>query len=121
MLHGHHDGNILFAGPPAAALAQIEDVSRREIYASSRRIRADLQAHKVISTLLEAYLGAFLEREMVGRPSGSGSDILTTFPHAEGAPLDKPSYVRATLDYVSGMTDRFAINCAKFLAGAASG
>lgn len=115
---GQHAGNLLLSGALSPALTRIEEISRSRIYANPKRVESDIVAQTTISTLLDSYMGAFHEREIRGEMTGDARRILATFPHAIEIPRDKSSYVRAVLDYVSGMTDRFAIDTARTLSGA---
>lgn len=112
VMNGDHPGDLVLAGPSADALKAIEKVSKKKIYSGRERVQTDLMAHKTISALLDTYLMAFLEREN-GRQSAWSRSILKSFPHADRVGTKAPEYVTAVLDYVSGMTDDFALRQAK--------
>jgi dGTPase len=117
VLSGDHPGDLVMQGEAAPALATVESVSRSRIYAGPERLKTDLLAHKVLTTLLHAYLSAFHERETKGKAMSSlAKNTLKSFPYADRVGNDKASYVRAVLDYVSGMTDAYAIDRAQLFA-----
>ena len=104
--------------PVRAALDRIESVSRSRIYVNKARQDLDLQAGRVINTLLEAFCSAFLEREETrnGRLSNRSRTILRSFPGSDRVDTqDREAWLRAVLDYVAGMTDGFAYERADLL------
>jgi dGTPase len=108
IISGDHPGDLVVQGPSAAALAPIAKVSKTKIYKSSERLQTDLVAHKTLTAMLDTYLMAFMERQD-GKVSAWSDSILQAFPHATSVGLAPEDYVRIVLDYVSGMTDEFAL------------
>ncbi|WP_114391664.1 dGTP triphosphohydrolase [Oleisolibacter albus] len=102
------------------ALREIEEVSYTRIYRGQQRCETDIVAARTVTTLLDAYCEAFLAREQAG-PDGElprrFASLLETVAGIHGMPYDRPGWVRALLDYVAGMTDRFAIRQAQLIAG----
>ncbi|QJE72835.1 dNTP triphosphohydrolase [Aerophototrophica crusticola] len=102
------------------ALKEIEEVSYTRIYRGQQRCETDIVAARTITTLLDAYGEAFLAREAAG-PYGElprrFSSLLETVPQVRAVPYDRAGWVRALLDYIAGMTDRFAIRQAQLIAG----
>lgn len=114
---GDHEGDLILAGQHKPALDEIERVSRARIYRSKQRLLVDLAGHQALTTILEAYLGAFLSREN-GNASVRDTLLLRMFPRSEEVAENADSYVPVVLDYVSGMTDEFARRQAELLAQA---
>lgn len=102
------------------ALKEISEVSYTRIYRGQQRCETDIVAARTITILLEAYGEAMLAREATGPdrelPRRYAS-LLETVPGIRAIPYDRAGWVRALLDYIAGMTDRFAIRQAQLIAG----
>ncbi len=102
------------------ALKEISEVSYTRIYRGQQRCETDIVAARTVTILLEAYGEAMLAREAIG-PSGElprrFASLLETVPGIRRIPYDRAGWVRALLDYIAGMTDRFAIRQAQLIAG----
>lgn len=115
---GRFSHELIELSPVRPALARIHEVSRRRIYVNKARQDVDLKAGRVINTLLEAYCTAFLEREDArdGRLSNRSRTILRTFPDIDRIDSqNREAWLRAVLDYVTGMTDAFASDRAELM------
>lgn len=111
---------LLSLSPRAAALRAIEKLSVERIYRGHQRCETDIIASRTLTTLLDALCEAFLEREQAGpggRLSRRLSALVETMPGGSALPLERERWVRALLDYLAGMTDRYAIRQAQLIAG----
>jgi len=102
------------------ALREIEAISYSRIYRGQQRCETDLVAARTVTTLLDAYGEALLVREA----AGPGADLprrhvslLETMPSIRTMPYDRAAWIRELMDYLAGMTDRFAIRQAQLIAG----
>lgn len=104
----------------ATALKAIESISYSRIYRGQQRCETDIVAARTITTVLDAYGEALLAREEAG-PKGElprrMASLLETMPAIRGVPYARADWVRVLIDYVAGMTDRFAIRQAQLIAG----
>jgi dGTPase len=104
----------------AGALKDIENISFSRIYRGQQRCETDIIAARTIATLLDAYGEALLAREELGTERGlprRHASLLETMPGIRKMPLDRAGWVRVLVDYIAGMTDRFAIRQAQMIAG----
>ncbi len=82
------------------------DVSMRNIYRSKTVLDVELSGYKIMETLMETLIGAALEPEkfhsrMLIRRFSSQYDIQST---------DLETRIMAVIDYISGMTDVYALD-----------
>ncbi|TWB14104.1 dGTPase [Nitrospirillum bahiense] len=111
---------LLTLSARAPALRRIEQVSHERIYRGQQRCETDIIAARTITTLLDAYGEALLDREKLGpgaKLPRRWASLLETMPESRQLPYERAGWVRGLLDYVAGMTDRFAIRQAQLIAG----
>lgn len=111
---------LLTLSARAPALRKIEQVSHERIYRGHQRCETDIIAARTITTLLDAYGEALLDREALGphtKLPRRWASLLETVPESRQLPYDRAGWVQGLLDYVAGMTDRFAIRQAQLIAG----
>ena len=108
ILAGTFDGPLIrrIAPRPAEAYARCADVAREKIYRSKDVLDIELAGFRIISTLLELMLDA------VRWPDRAYSRLLINRVSSQYAVRAPGLYerVQAVLDYVSGMTDVFALD-----------
>jgi dGTPase len=108
--------SLVLDTPHAAGLETIATTSRVKIYGNAERCTVDLIAWQALTTILDAYVGAFLEHTR-GRASAWAKAVLRTFPGFDAIPPENERWLRAVIDYIVGMTDGFAVRRAEILAG----
>ncbi|MFC7331940.1 dGTP triphosphohydrolase [Rhodocista pekingensis] len=120
LMQGRPCPALLHMTERATALKAIEQISYTRIYRGQQRCETDIVAARTITTLLDAFGEALLARE----EAGPGADLprrfaslLETMPTIRQMPYDRPSWVRGLVDYIAGMTDRFALRQAQLIAG----
>jgi len=120
LMDGKRCPPLLHMTGKATALKEIENISYARIYRGQQRCETDIVAARTITTLLNAYGEALLAREQAG-PDGElprrFASLLETLPNIRKMPYDRPGWVRGLIDYISGMTDRFALRQAQIIAG----
>lgn len=88
------------------SLVQIEKLSIKRIYQHHSVIKVELAGYKVMSGLLDLFVPAIL----TDSPSGIQKNSLTLIPDQFQYVTDKPyEKVMGVIDYVSGMTDDYAM------------
>jgi dGTPase len=111
ILAGAMDGALLAECPARATLQRIETLTRERIFETRERFQTEVAGAKILTTLLGALTGAFVEREAAGaRPPAPGAAALMRL--LPGPPPDiEPRYqwLLRVVDYVSGMTDSYAL------------
>ncbi|HYC04685.1 MAG TPA: dNTP triphosphohydrolase [Azospirillaceae bacterium] len=120
LMEGKRCPPLLNMSERAKALKAIERVSYEQIYRGQQRCETDIIAARTITTLLDAYGEALLERERLG-PGGTlprrSASLLETMQGARKLTFERVEWARSLLDYVAGMTDRFALRQAQLIAG----
>ncbi len=93
------------SGTSATAIKQIETISVREVYNHKSVVEIEIGGDKVISTLLHNFLTACLQTE-----KSQSKKILRLMPPQYNS-SDKSEYgkILSVLDYISGMTDVYAL------------
>ena len=117
ILEGCFDGSLIGAMSPGVreAYSRCADVSRSRIYCSKPVLDVELSGYKVMATLMEQMVDAALHptryysRQLIGRVS-SQYDI---------ASPDLETRLMAVIDYISGMTDVYALDVYQKMMGMA--
>lgn len=122
LLNGSLDRELLAESPLAPALRAIRDVSQREIYFSRPALEIEIAGFEVLGGLLELFCHAV---EAGAGQAGYGTRekmllkrLPARFLAADGQP-DPDPYVRLlqVADFVSGMTDSYAVDLYRKLKG----
>jgi dGTPase len=123
ILAGRHPGDLVAAGPHAAAMDHIARISRSRIYKSEARTRRDLAASAAIERILGDVCRAFLDRRDHGASSTLRHDrTIALIPGADRLdPANTAGWVRAILDWLAARTDDEAMETAGLLAAAQRG
>ena len=117
ILEGRFEGSLIGAMSPGVreAYSRCADVSRSRIYCSKPVLDVELSGYKVMATLMEQMVDAALHptryysRQLIGRVS-SQYDI---------ASPDLETRLMAVIDYISGMTDVYALDVYQKMMGMA--
>ena len=108
LLGGTFDGPLIrhISPRPAQAYARCSELARERIYRSKDVLDIELAGFRIISTLLELMLDA------VRAPQKAYSQLLINRVSSQYAIRAEGLYerVQAVLDYISGMTDVFALD-----------
>lgn len=100
-------------GTPGKAMNVIKELSFRRIYKAPSVIEIEISGYQIIGTLLEEFIGAVLEPK-----SGYSKRLLSIMPeqyHCEQP--DMYSKIQSILDFVSGMTDLYALEVFRKIKG----
>lgn len=115
ILAGRFEGSLIDHLPPRLheAYRRCEDVARRKVYNCKEVLDIDLAGYHIISTLLD------LMTEAVLAPGRTYSRLLLAqaSPQYELCGGDLASRIMAVLDYLSGMTDVFALDLYRKISG----
>ncbi|HEY3390549.1 MAG TPA: dNTP triphosphohydrolase [Prolixibacteraceae bacterium] len=99
--------------PSKSAMAQIQEVSLKRIYNDRAVIEIEIAGYKILGTLLEAFITA------VDHPDDFLSKKLLTLIPSQYENPDNSMYgkIQSVVDFVSGMTDLFALNLYRKITG----
>ena len=100
-------------GSPGKAMNKIQELSFRKIYKDQSVIEIEISGYQIIGTLLEEFTGAILSPG-----SGYSKRLLSLIPeqyHSENE--DVYSKIQSVLDFVSGMTDLYALDVFRKIKG----
>ena len=110
---GSHPGDLLLGTVHGEHLQAVSKFSRERIYRNAARLRLDAEAADVLNRLLVRYCEAFLARERKGDPVLNDPAFqIPAFARSISlvhVPMDRAGWLRAMLDFISGLTDRGAL------------
>ena len=113
LLAGKFDTPLTDLIPAAEALAHIQAHSRRTIYATDRGVQIEIAGYEVLGGLLDIFVSAVNDIATHGDNASKRSRKLASQLPAEcvSAAREGGPYVRLMrlLDFVSGMTDSYAV------------
>lgn len=122
ILAGTFDKPLIDAIESAPAWDKIIEVSRRLIYNTPRGVEIEAAGFEVLGGLLDVFVSALNDVCSGNKPSPRSRKLLQLVPVENIGPErvpDKDPYVRLMrmLDFVSGMTDRYAVTLYKKVRG----
>ena len=94
-------------------MAKIKELSLKKIYNDRAVIEIEIAGFKILGTLLETFIRAVVEPE-----SFLSGKLLALIP-AQYNSTDRSMYgkIQSVVDFVSGMTDLFALNLYRKITG----
>ncbi len=97
----------------AAAMQLVKEVSWKEVYAHRSVVEIEIAGYKIIGTLLEEFVGA-----AVNPDNHYNKKVLSLLP-AQYLPQSDSLYhkIQSAVDFISGMTDVFALDLYRKLKG----
>ena len=123
LLAGKFDTPLTDLIPAAGALAQIQQHSRKTIYATDRGVQIEIAGYEVLGGLLDIFVSAVNDIATRGDSASRRSKKLASQLPAEcviaareGAPYAR---LMRLLDFVSGMTDSYAVSLYRTVKGIA--
>jgi dGTPase len=122
ILAGVFDTPLIDAVASAPAWDEIIRVSRERIYNTPRGVEIEAAGFEVLGGLLDVFVSALNDTCSNGKPSPRSKKLLQLVPLENLGPdrvPDSDPYVRLMriLDFVSGMTDRYAVTLYKKVRG----
>lgn len=113
ILAGNFKGDLLAHSRRADIFKEIHTLCQREIYRHPERIRVELSGAEILTTILDAFYEANLDRETAHRTGSAlpprSEVLMTLFPDGADAPRPRYDWLLDITDFVSGMTDSFAV------------
>jgi len=122
ILAGTFDEALINAVPSRDAWERIQRRSVESIYATTRGVEIEAAGFEVLGGLLDVFVSALNDLATHERPSPRGRKLLALVPLENVGPgrvPDAEPYPRLLkmLDFVSGMTDRYAVSLYKKVRG----
>lgn len=114
IMNGEFDRSLIKDISPVAssAMKEVIDVSVNRIYCHSSVIEIELAGYKIITTLLQHFTSAILNE------SNYGKKLLKLFPQQfVSEKKDAYSQIQTVVDFVSGMTDVYALDLYRKITG----
>jgi len=125
ILCGRFDKSLIKATPMASKYAKLKDVVKEKGYNSERVLLVETAGYQVIGGLMSCFVPALFDPD-----SGIGGKLLQLFPQNLLVQPDSPNdrkkalsrmstyqKILAVTDYVSGMTDSYAVNLFQTVSG----
>jgi dGTPase len=122
ILAGTFDTPLIDAVPSTPAWDEIIRISRDRIYNTPRGVEIEAAGFEVLGGLLDVFVSALNDVATNGKPCPRSKKLLQLVPEESIGPARKPDsdpYTRLMriLDFVSGMTDRYAVTLYKKVRG----
>jgi dGTPase len=122
LLAGTFEQPLIDCTPVAGPLNEIIRISRDTIYSSQRGVEIEAAGYEVIGGLLDLFVEAVEECASAEKPAPRSRKLLKLIPSQFVGPDYKPApdaYTRLlrVTDFVSGMTDSYAVSLYKKLRG----
>tara|TARA_R110002012_G_scaffold114079_1_gene260297 strand:- start:108463 stop:109818 length:1356 start_codon:yes stop_codon:yes gene_type:complete len=121
ILTGKFDSSLMSQVPSKRVLRDIIEVSVQKIYRSHLVLQTEVVGHRVLEGLLEEFLGAAIAQKGIEESSKKDLTVFRLLPETyQELITDTASLYEISLiciDYISGMTDRYAINLYRKLKG----
>ncbi len=122
ILNGEFDMPLIDAVPSNAAWSRIQQRSVETIYATTRGVEIEAAGFEVLGGLLDVFVSALNDAAAGPRPCARSRKLLQLVPAetlGPGRTPDPDAYQRLLkmLDFVSGMTDSYAVSLYKKVRG----
>ncbi|MBO6824911.1 MAG: deoxyguanosinetriphosphate triphosphohydrolase [Sneathiella sp.] len=121
ILDGKYKGDLLQHSKSASVFSQIEELCRTSIFSHPERVEAELRGSEILTAMLDAFYTANLEWEDKFKtgsdPAPRSSVLMNLFPQAQNERKERYDWLLDITDFVSGMTDSFAVRQFKDLKG----
>ena len=119
IVEGTFTSGLLDHIPAAQVLREIKTYSQEHVYHSDTVLEVGIAGFKVLDTLLEAFVGAVEQGESGGARTKMLLKFLPDQFFTENRSLSEDPYTRVqqVTDFVSGMTDRYAVKVFKMITG----
>lgn len=123
VLDGEDIGHIVDHCPDyiKEGIQEAKELARKKVFSDRRKTHAEIGAFSVMSTLLTAYCDAVYELKTTGSNHFRNEKLLSLI--GNNVPKTSDSWYEAyrrILDYISGMTDSYALDLAQKISGNSS-
>ncbi len=115
IMNGNFSSKLLKLIDPslASAMKQCEEVAFHKVYKHPSVVKIEISGYNILGALLQEFYHAIMNPE-----EDYSIKILSLMPHQYHPPKDDPySLARAVTDFISGMTDVYAVDLFKQIRG----
>jgi dGTPase len=121
ILNGEFEQDLISVIDSAKYLEEIKDISKKELYAYRSVVEREAAGYEVLGGLLDAFINAVNET-YAGKPSWKSKNLMKLLPGqflGAGRKPDDDLYIRLLkiTDFVSGMTDSYAVSLFRKIKG----
>ncbi len=113
IMAGAFEGDLLAQTPAAPALAEIAAFTKARIFETRERFQTEVMGGEILASLLEAFCAAHAALERAGGDLKALAPrqraLLRLMPHAPKAGAGRYEWLLSITDFVSGMTDSYAL------------
>ncbi len=110
ILAGRLDGDLVTRLPARPVLTEIDTLTRTRIFETRERYETEVEGAAIIDGLLAALTGVLVRREQDEVLDGRDMAVLTLMPDPPPPHAPRYHWLLAVTDYVSGMTDSYALS-----------
>jgi len=125
ILAGRFDGRLLERIARRAEVAEIERICRAQVFEDPAKLEAEVAGFEVVRGLLDIFAEAAIAfadaAGDIDRLSPRHQRLIRLLPGWQHLPVDRYELLLRLTDYVSGMTDRFAVGQFRKLKGLSLG
>ena len=118
ILTGKFEDELIGEIERANALKQIKDISIAKIYKSRSVVEREVAGYEVLGGLLDTFINAYNEA-YEGKISSKNRSVFALLPNRISEEIPDELYLRLLriIDFVSGMTDSFAVSLFRKIKG----
>jgi len=120
-MSGSFSGSLIEASARSREFAAIENLSRQRLFTSPRKTELEVFGRNVLHRVLDGLIGVFEQLRARNWDPAGLDGYHEQLRRAANLDLrdvkDEYTALHALTDYVSGMTDRYAVKIAKLVAG----
>ena len=122
-LRGAYEGSLVDAVPHSELIKRAKEIGRTRIYHHPRKQYAEIAAFQIVDGLLEEFTNAFLDVQANGDKASFKSNRMHRLmgDRHHNTTLTEYDCLMGLCDFVTGMTDRFAVGCYRQVKGVALG
>lgn len=113
---GNYENSLIEDGPYKEVIESISKFSRTHIYNSTRVIELQAAGFEILPRLTEQFVSSVIE-EFHHKANAKQKNLLGLLPFKTNPELSLYENVRLCLDFISGLTDRHALQLHKKLLG----
>ncbi len=118
ILTGKYEDELIGEIRRAKALKRIEDISVAKIYKSRSVVEREVAGYEVLGGLLDTFIHSYNEA-YEGKSSSKNKSVFALLPNRISEDIPDELYLRLlrVIDFVSGMTDSFAVSLFRKIKG----
>lgn len=118
ILKGKFENELISEIKKASALKEIKEISVSKIYKSRSVVEREVAGYEVLGGLLDTFIDSY-DEAYEGKISSKNKSVFALLPRRISEDIPKELYLRLlrVIDFVSGMTDSFAVSLFRKIRG----